>query len=309
MAGAGGTATELFEDRALELPPLSQGLARRMLESLRTWRLLSGFRGRPPCDMDRLVDVLVRFSYLVAEHPEIDEFDINPLLAAPDQIIVLDARATIDRGRIAADGRPYDHLAIRPYPVEYVRCEELKDGTPVTLRPIRADDEPMWRQLLNGEVAEISPQLVQVLRLTTHAASARHCFVDYEQELTIVAEQPSDGKDHMVAIGRLAARPGDRVGDCALLVADRWQEMGLGAKLTAFLLEVAARWGLQQSPPSTAGRRRCRSVSPAATSPASGAGTGDAPSSMHFGAFTPAARVGSGRRIAAGSLSRPPIGR
>ena len=118
MAGAGGTSAELFDDSALELPPLTPRLARRMLESLRTWRLVRGYRGRPACDVDRLIDVLVRFSYLVAQHPEIQEFDINPLLAAPDKAVALDARAVIARDRIGADKPCYDHLAIRPKSVE-----------------------------------------------------------------------------------------------------------------------------------------------------------------------------------------------
>ncbi len=245
MAGAGGTATELFTDRALELPPLSRGLARRMLRSLRIWRLLSGYRGRPPCDVDGLVDVLVRFSYLVAEHPEIKEFDVNPLWAAFERVVALDARAVVDRSLSGTGRRAYDHLAIRPYPVEYVRCEELEDGTPVTLRPIRADDERMWQRVLGGGAPDIPPSFERLLRLTTHAATARHCFVDYEQELTIVAELPSDEEGHLVAIGRLAVEPAGRTGDCALLVAKRWQDRGLGAKVTGFLLEIARRWDLE----------------------------------------------------------------
>jgi len=71
-------------------------------------------------------------------------------------------------------------------------------------------------------------------------------FVDYERELTVVAERPSKDESRMIGLGRLAAAPGDGVGHCALLVADGWQEKGLGAKLTAFFLDIAGRWGLRQ---------------------------------------------------------------
>ena len=71
MVGAGGITAELFQDRALELPPLNERLARRMLESLRSWPILQGYRGRPAANVDRLIEMLMRFSYLVADYPEI----------------------------------------------------------------------------------------------------------------------------------------------------------------------------------------------------------------------------------------------
>ena len=100
LAGAGGIAAEVFRDRGLGLPPLNERLARRMLESLQSWPLLAGYRGRAGVDVERLVEVLIRFSYLIADHPEITEFDINPLLASPTGVIAVDARAVIDRGRL-----------------------------------------------------------------------------------------------------------------------------------------------------------------------------------------------------------------
>ena len=81
----GGVAAEVLRDRALGLPPLNERLARRMLESLRAWPLLQGYRGRPGVNLDRLIEILMRFSYLVADYPEIRELDVNPLLVTPDE--------------------------------------------------------------------------------------------------------------------------------------------------------------------------------------------------------------------------------
>lgn len=97
MIGAGGTAAEVFDDHVLELAPLSREDGRRMLESLRSWPLLHGYRGRRSCDVDALVEVLLRFSRFVVEQQKIVEFDINPLLASPEGVVALDARAEIDR--------------------------------------------------------------------------------------------------------------------------------------------------------------------------------------------------------------------
>ena len=109
-------AAEVFRDRALGLPPLNEALARRMLESLKSWPLLQGYRGKPAANIDRLIEIIMRFSYLVADYPEIKELDINPLLVTPEDVIALDARVVIDRDLVVRTVRPYAHLAIRPYP-------------------------------------------------------------------------------------------------------------------------------------------------------------------------------------------------
>ncbi|HVX12242.1 MAG TPA: acetate--CoA ligase family protein, partial [Pirellulales bacterium] len=109
LIGAGGVTAELFQDRALGLPPLNERLARHMLQSLRSWPLLSGYRGRPAIDLDRLIEVMMRFSYLVADFPQITEIDINPLLVTPQNVVALDARIAIDNQHMASLDRPFSH--------------------------------------------------------------------------------------------------------------------------------------------------------------------------------------------------------
>ena len=106
MVGAGGVTAELLGDRALELPPLNERLARRMVDSLRIKPLLYGFRGRQPVDIDRLVEVLMRFSYLISENPSIAELDVNPLLVTADTVTALDARVILDRQTAESKPRP-----------------------------------------------------------------------------------------------------------------------------------------------------------------------------------------------------------
>ena len=120
MVGMGGMAAEVFRDRALGLPPLNERLARRMLESLKSWPLLQGYRGKPGANIDRLIEIIMRFSYLVADYPEIKELDINPLLVTRRRDRAgRPGRGRSRRGR-APGPRPYAHLAIRPYPEEFV---------------------------------------------------------------------------------------------------------------------------------------------------------------------------------------------
>ena len=106
LLGAGGVAAEVLRDQALELPPLNERLALNMLQSLRMWPLLSGHRGRPSVDLDALLEVVMRFSYLVADYPELSEIEINPLLATVDGAIALDARAVVDQSLVGRQPSP-----------------------------------------------------------------------------------------------------------------------------------------------------------------------------------------------------------
>jgi acetyltransferase len=245
LAGMGGVAAEVYGDRALGLPPLNERLARRMLESLTSWPLLRGYRGRPGADLDRLVEILMRFSYLVADHPEIREIDVNPLLVTPDDVVALDARVILDRTRLGAGAAPYSHLVLRPYPEEYVRAAQLRAGTPVLLRPIKPEDEPRWTDML----ARCSPETIYA-RFRGHVAWGRHdiatryCFIDYDREIAIVAEHEAAGERQLLGVGRLIADPDHETVEYAVLVTDAWQDRGLGGVLTDYCWEIAQRWGL-----------------------------------------------------------------
>lgn len=92
MVGFGGIAAELFQDRALELPPVGEHRALRMLQRLRCWPLLSGYRNRPAGDLQALTRAIAAFAELIRQEPHLLEADINPLLVSPARVIALDAR-------------------------------------------------------------------------------------------------------------------------------------------------------------------------------------------------------------------------
>lgn len=247
MAGLGGVAAEIFRDRALGFPPLNERLARRMLESLRTAPLLRGFRGRPAVDLDELVESLVRLSYLAADFPEVKELDINPLLATPGGVVALDARVVVDRGAAEDPKRPYGHLALRPYPEEFVKAVRLRDGGEVLLRPIKPEDEPLWLGLLGSCSREsIYSRFRYFFFWQSHDVASRYCYIDYDRELAIVAEvRGEDGAPRLVGIGRLSADPGRTAAEYAVLVQDAWQNRGLGGLLTDYCTEIARQWGVR----------------------------------------------------------------
>lgn len=246
LVGSGGVAAELFQDRALGLPPLNERLAMRMLQSLRSWPLLNGYRGRPAVGVDRLIESLMRFSYLVADFPEILEIDVNPLLVTPECVIALDARMVVDRQRLQSPPRPFSHLAIRPYPEEYVRPAKLVGGAAVLLRPIKPEDEPLWHELHASCSREsLWARFRGLFQQTTHEMATRFCYLDYDRELAIVAEVAIEGIKKLVGVATLAADPDHRQAEFAVLVTDPWQSQGLGGMLTDYCLDIARDWNLR----------------------------------------------------------------
>ena len=253
LVGMGGTAAELLQDRALELPPLNERLARRMLQALRCWPLLEGYRKRPGVNVDRLIEVLIRISYLVADHPEIVELDVNPLLATLGDVIALDARVVLDRQALDGPEKPYSHLAIRPYPEEFLRRVQFKDGSEAILRPIKPEDEPMWHALLQRCSPEtIHQRFRYMFKATTHEMATRFCFIDYDREMAIVAERAGPGPRELLGVGRLVADAHHTSAEFAILVGDPWQGIGVGSQLMDFCLEISRVWGLRRIQAQTA---------------------------------------------------------
>ncbi len=142
MAGMGGVGAELYEDKSLGFPPLNERLARLMLEDLKIYPLLKGYRGAKPKNVDKLIETMIRLSYLAADYPEIEELDINPILVSEKEVIALDAHVIIDQKLIENPVPKYSHLVLHPYPEKYVTSNRLNDGTHVILRPIKPEDEP-----------------------------------------------------------------------------------------------------------------------------------------------------------------------
>jgi len=247
MIGLGGVATEVYGDHALGLPPLNERLARNMVESLRCWPVLQGYRGRPPVNIDHLIEVMIRFSCLIADYPEIREFDINPLLVSPDGVIALDAAAVLDGEADQDPQEPYEHLAIRPYPEQYIRRPRLRDGTQVTLRPIRPEDEPLWHELIASSSAEsIRFRFRSIFKQTNHQMAVRYCTIDYERELAIVVETRVDNQRRLIGVGQLITDLNHESAEYAVIVPDPWQGRGVGALLLDYCLVLAARWGIAE---------------------------------------------------------------
>ena len=247
LVGMGGITAELFKDQRLEFPPLNERLARQMIESLKIYPLLKGYRGSPPKNIDKLIEVLIRLSYLAADYPEIEELDINPLLVTPEDVIALDARIVIDPDELGKETIDYSHLLIRPYPERLVKIAKLRDGKKVTLRPIKPEDEPLWLEMLGScSKDSIYHRFRYDFHFKSHEIATEFCYIDYDREMAIVAEVEQDGKRLMIGEGRLIADPDLEMAEYAVLVADPWQKKDLGFLLTEYCLQIARIVGVKR---------------------------------------------------------------
>ncbi len=243
LFGSGGQLVEVYRDRALALPPLNTTLAKRLMEQTKVFTALQGVRGRKAVPMPELERLLVRFSELVVDHPRLREIDINPLLASSTGLLALDARMTLHGREVADEALP--RPAIRRYPAEYIWTSKLRDGTSVTLRPIRPEDETLMVKL-HEALSENSVYLryFQVLRLDAriaHDRLVRNCFIDYDRGMALVAEriEPDTGERQLLGVGRLARQGEASEAELGVVVVDKWQRAGLGTELTRRLLQVA----------------------------------------------------------------------
>ena len=250
LFGAGGPLVEVWRDRAIGLPPLNATLAKRLMERTHIYAALNGGAGRPQADLDALEKLLIRFSQLVAEQPLIKEIDVNPLLASPRGVMVLDARMILSEPDQPAAS--LSELVIRPYPMQYVREWKLADGTPVFIRPIRPEDEPLtvdFHKSLSEETAHLRYfGFLKGEALISHERLVQICYSDYDREINLVAEriQPGWNQRQIIAIARLIKSYGVNEAEFAMVISDDWQGKGLGTKLLRDLLEIGCTEGLER---------------------------------------------------------------
>lgn len=240
LFGHGGTAVEIVGDKSLELPPLNTMLARAQIERTRIAALLKGYRDRPAADIAGVANVLMQLSRIVADHAEISEIDINPLLCDPRGVMAVDARIRVRATTDAAQAR----LAIRPYPQQLETTLSSLEGQIFTARPIKPEDEPALRRFADEvDPGDLWHAAFAPLRDRTHETAARLSQIDYDREMTIVAW---DG-ERMAGLARSAADPDFESAECAVIIRSDLREKGLATRLLGTLVEAIAAQGIKQA--------------------------------------------------------------
>jgi acetyltransferase len=257
--GAGGTMIELLNDRAMELPPLNQFLARRLIERSRVAETLGEWRGASAVDMEALEHVLLRVSEMVCELPELREMDINPIIVDESGAISVDARIVVDSSTQAVAGHVgngYQHLAIMPYPARYRREWPFSGGGTYIVRPVHPNDAQMLQALVQG----LSPEsrwfrFVSRFHELPPSMLSRFTLIDYDREMALVAvvvdrSVAPDGTvldtERIVGVSRYITNPDQTSCEFSLVVADEFSGKGIGSRLMESIIDVARDKGLAE---------------------------------------------------------------
>ena len=244
--GMGGVGVHIFHDFSVGLPPLNQTLARRLMEETKVYKMLQGYRGKAPADLRQLEKIVVAFSNLIVDFPEIMEMDINPIAISRGKAYALDARIVFDRGFLPSASQ-YPHLIITPYPARYIMPWSFSDGKEVLLRPVRPEDEPMEHEMLTTLSEEtLRTRFFQTVKNITHEMHVRFCNIDYDREMAIVAEIRENDKKKIIGMGRLIVERTFKSAEYAVLVHDDYHGKGLGYKLMDVLIGIAQDKGLEE---------------------------------------------------------------
>ena len=239
LFGMGGIGVELFKDVAIGLPPLNETLARRIMEQTKVYQLLRGYRNAPPANVKLLEEIMMWFSQMLVDFPQLKEVDINPLFINEKEACALDARVVIDKELVFAELEPHEHLVISPYPKKYETLWKLRDGRTVILRPIKPEDEPLWLEMFrNFSEQSIRYRFFRIIKDTPHEMRVRYCNIDYDREIAIVAELTEDRRRKILGVVRVPIEPDRKTGEIAVIVADPWQGLGLGSKMVDYMIEI-----------------------------------------------------------------------
>jgi acetyltransferase len=245
LFGAGGVLVEVFKDRSLGLPPLNRTLARRLMERTQIYEALKGVRGQKAVDLDALETLLVRFSQLLVDFREIEELDMNPVLATPQRVLVLDARVLLSPAEQTPAQRP--RLAIRPYPNQYTAPFQLRNGIEVVIRAIRPEDEPLIIAFhASHSEHTIRMRFFSLVKTLSRDSLIRLCHLDYDREMALAAILGNGSDQKLVGVSRYHINPVTKTAEFAVVVGDPYHRQGLGRHLLERLITIARERGVKK---------------------------------------------------------------
>ncbi|MBF0379996.1 MAG: GNAT family N-acetyltransferase [Magnetococcales bacterium] len=226
--GPGGARTHIRKDRAVTLPPLNMSLAKELITRTSIGTILDTQDGRKLANSGRIQQLLVRISELVIDYPQIQVLDMNPILAGPDDCLVIDARIALSD---VADNTTC--LAIRPYPRELEENIILRDGRNVLVRPVLPEDEVAYKQLILrtssrdrqlrfcGEMTNLTPELL-----------AQLIHIDYDREMAFMAMTLGpQGEPECLGVVNTATTADNEEAEYSILIRSDLQGQGLGSLL------------------------------------------------------------------------------
>ena len=204
-------------------------------------RCCKGYRDRPPADIDGVVNVLMQLSQIVADHAEVTELDINPLLCDANGVIAVDGRVRAARGDRSRRRRAWRSSPIRSVSRATVR---INDDALYAVRPIRPEDEPALRRFADEiDNRDLWHPFFVPLRARTHETAARLSQIDYDREMTLVAWEG----ERVAGLVRSTADPDADAAECAVIIRADLREQGLATRLLQEMLRVIAAQGVRHA--------------------------------------------------------------
>ena len=242
--GQGGTSIEESKDISLELPPLDLHLAKAQIDRTRISRLLDGGPASPALDRAAVTQALVKLSQITIDIPEILELDINPIVALPEGLMALDARISLCHPERRPGRTGGSRLAIAPYPKEWEQTLTLKEDRQVFVRPVRPEDEDLFREFFEAVTPEdLRLRFFAPVRDFSHRFLARLTQLDYARAIAFAAIDPVDGR--LLGVVRLHADPDHQTGEYAVMVRSDLKGLGLGWALMKLILRYAKSDGIE----------------------------------------------------------------
>ena len=175
---------------------------------------------------------------------EIKALDINPLIADENGVMALDVRIVVEHRSPSLER--YGHMAIHPYPSHLVTQLQLVDGTNIKIRPIRPEDASIEQSFIRGLSAQSKYfRFMQGLNELTQQMLVRFTQLDYNRELALIAVLENPDGETELGVARYVMNPDGESCEFALVVADKWQNKGIGSHLMSALIDAARRRGIK----------------------------------------------------------------
>jgi acetyltransferase len=234
--GTGGALIEKDRELSVGFPPLNQVLARQIMENTKALQYCKDACANH-LETGPIEEIIIRFSQLVGDFPEIKKIDINPIIVKDNKAFVVDAQIVLDLNRFLRQGaeHPENHV-IAPYPIKYVTKRTLKNGVKLTLRPIKPEDENRFNALFKSlSVQSVRFRFFETIKELSHDTLSRYCNLDYDREIAIVAELDDRS---LIGVVRLILDAERKKGEFAVMVSDSWHGLGLGSKLMDYIIDI-----------------------------------------------------------------------
>ncbi len=242
--GPTGIAAGIPGSKTWSLPPLNPFLAHELVDRSTIANQLNQHDQIRAIHHEELIELLLRLSDMACELPQLAEIHLQAWFSPDDAPLISRAQLTLSSS--PAPRTRYGHMAVHPYPADLVRQVILRNGTEITLRPIRPEDAEMEQAFVKALSDDTRYfRFMDALRELPRSMLVRFTQLDYEREIALVAI--TQRADHPMQIGvvRYATNPDGESCEFALVIGDEWQRHGLGQIMMEYLMEIAAQRGLK----------------------------------------------------------------